>query len=230
MKNKKVKMKSLGTPTVMVFMHGFVDGRCKSAGISQDSGLLNSSYVNGKIELFHKYCSERVDCLETDIAAICTEAQTLLMELESMPAILEENEVPEAENVKFPKKLPISIEEAQVVRAEAREAAKANEAAKQAKANRSQMQKRKTDILQRLVQIRDRIANKETNCRNELSAAVFSLKERFCVYGHGVLLRPVFNYNIPQIELEYEWAFELYNRNHDEMKQKISAVTKKEED
>lgn len=80
MKNKKVKMKGFVTPTAMVFMHGFFDGRFKSAGIDQDSGLLHSAYVNGKVDLFYKYCSERVDRLETDIAAICTEAETLLME------------------------------------------------------------------------------------------------------------------------------------------------------
>lgn len=228
MKNKKVKMKGLGTSTVIVFMHGFFDGRLKSADIDQDSRLLNSAYVNGKVDLFYQYCSERVDRLETDIAAICTEAETLLMELESMPAMIQANEVPAVENVKIPRKLPDSMEEAQVARADARKAAKANEAAEQSKAYRCQMQKRKTDILQRLVQIRARIANKETKCRNELRATVFALKERLCVYGHGVLLKPILNRYIPQVE--YEWAFDLYNKNHDEIKRRISGVVKKEED
>ena len=77
MKNKKVKMKGLATPTVMVFLHGFFDGRFRAAGIDKDSGLLNSAYVNGKTDLFYKYCSERVDRLETDIAAVCTDAEKL---------------------------------------------------------------------------------------------------------------------------------------------------------
>lgn len=228
MKSKKVKMKSLGTPTVIVFLHGFADGRSKSAGISQDGGLLNSAYVNGKIDLFYKYCSERVDRLETDIAAVCTEAETLLMELESIPAMIKRNEVPKAENVKFPAKLPASIEEAQAARADAKKAVKVNHAAEQSKANRNQMEKRKTEILQRLVQIRNRIANREINCRNEISATAFVLKERLCVYGHGVLLKPILNRYIPQ--MEQEWVFELYNKNHNELKERISAAVKKEED
>lgn len=226
MKNKKVKMKGLATPTVMVFLHGFFDGRFRAAGIDKDSGLLNSAYVNGKTDLFYKYCSERVDRLETDIAAVCTDAEKLLLELEDMPEKIREIKVKEAEPVNLPKKLPDSMEEAQIARADARKAAKAKTDAEQAKANKNQMQKRKTEILQQLVMIRDRILNKETNCRNELSATSFALKEHLCVYGHGVLLKPVLHRYIPQ--LEYEWAFDLYNKNHEEIKRRISEVVSKE--
>ena len=198
MKNKKVKMKGLATPTVMVFLHGFFDGRFRAAGIDKDSGLLNSAYVNGKTDLFYKYCSERVDRLETDIAAVCTDAEKLLLELEDMPEKIREIKVKEAEPVNLPKKLPDSMEEAQIARADARKAAKAKTDAEQAKANKNQMQKRKTEILQQLVMIRDRILNKETNCRNELSATSF------------------------------EWAFDLYNKNHEEIKRRISEVVNKE--
>lgn len=226
MKNKKVKMKGLATPTVMVFLHGFFDGRFRATGIDKDSGLLNSAYVNGKTDLFYKYCSERVDRLETDIAAVCTDAEKLFLELEDMPEKIREIKVKEAEPVNLPKNLPDSMEEAQIARADARKAAKAKTDAEQAKANKNQMQKRKTEILQQLVIIRDRILNKETNCRNELSATSFALKERLCVYGHGVLLKPVLHRYIPQ--LEYEWAFDLYNKNHEEIKRRISEVVSKE--
>lgn len=226
MKNKKVKMKGLATPTVMVFLHGFFDGRFRAAGVDQDSGLLNSAYVNGKTDLFYKYCSERVDRLETDIAAVCTDAEKFLLELEDMPAKIREIRVTEVEPVKLPKKLPDSMEEAQLARADARKAAKAKADAEASKASKGQMQNRKTEILQQLVMIRDRILNKETNCRNELSATSFALKERLCVYGHGVLLKPVLHRYIPQ--LEYEWAFDLYNKNHEEIKRRISEVVSKE--
>lgn len=226
MKNKKVKMKGLATPTVMVFLHGFFDGRFRAAGIDKDSGLLNSAYVNGKTDLFYKFCSERVDRLETDIAAVCTDAEKLLLELEDMPEKIRKIRVTEEEPVKLPKKLPDSMEEAQLARADARKAAKAKADAEQSKANKNQMETRKIEILQQLVMIRDRILNKETNCRNELSATSFALKERLCVYGHGVLLKPVLHRYIPQ--LEYEWAFDLYNKNHEEIKRRISEVVSKE--
>lgn len=226
MKNKKVKMKGLATPTIMVFMHGFFDGRFRAAGLDQDSGLLNSAYVNGKTDLFYKYCSERVDRLETDIAAVWTDAEKLLLELEDMPEKIRKIRVTEEEPVKLPKKLPDSMEEAQLARADARKAAKAKADAEQSKVNKNQMETRKTEILQQLVMIRDRILNKETNCRNELSATSFALKERLCVYGHGVLLKPVLHRYIPQ--LEFEWAFDLYNKNHEEIKRRISEVISKE--
>ena len=226
MKNKKVKMKGLATPTIMVFMHGFFDGRFRATGLDQDSGLLNSAYVNGKTDMFYKYCSERVDRLETDIAAVCTDAEKLLLELKDMPEKILKIRVTEEEPVKLPKKLPDSMEEAQLARADARKAAKAKVDAEQSKANKNQMETRKIEILQQLVMIRDRILNKETNCRNELSATSFALKERLCVYGHGVLLKPVLHRYIPQ--LEYEWAFDLYNKNHEEIKRRISEVVSKE--
>ena len=226
MKNKKVKMKGLATPTIMVFMHGFFDGRFRAAGLDQDSGLLNSAYVNGKTDMFYKQCSERVDRLETDIAAVCTDAEKLLLELKDMPEKIRKIRVTEEEPVKLPKKLPDSMEEAQLARADARKAAKAKVDAEQSKANKNQMETRKIEILQQLVMIRDRILNKETNCRNELSATSFALKERLCVYGHGVLLKPVLHRYIPQ--LEYEWAFDLYNKNHEEIKRRISEVVSKE--
>ena len=226
MKNKKVKMKGLATPTIMVFMHGFFDGRFRAAGLDQDSGLLNSAYVNGKTDMFYKYCSERVDRLETDIAAVCTDAEKLLLELKDMPEKIRKIRVTEEEPVKLPKKLPDSMEEAQLARADARKAAKAKVDAEQSKANKNQMETRKIEILQQLVMIRDRILNKETNCRNELSATSFALKERLCIYGHGVLLKLVLHRYIPQ--LEYEWAFDLYNKNHEEIKRRISEVVSKE--
>lgn len=83
MKIKKVEMKGVAAPTIVVFMNGFFDGRFRTAGINQDSGLLNSVYMNGKTALFYKYCNERLDCLETDIASVCIEAEKLLMELKS---------------------------------------------------------------------------------------------------------------------------------------------------
>ena len=226
MKNKKVKMKGLATPTIMVFMHGFFDGRFRATGLDQDSGLLNSAYVNGKTDMFYKYCSERVDRLETDIAAVCTDAEKLLLELKDMPEKIRKIRVTEEEPVKLPKKLPDSMEEAQLARADARKAAKAKVDAEQSKANKNQMETTKIEILQQLVMIRDRILNKETNCRNELSATSFALKERLCVYGHGVLLKPVLHRYIPQ--LEYEWSFDLYNKNHEEIKRRISEVVSKE--
>lgn len=226
MRNKKIKMKNLNTPTIIVFLHGFFDGRFRAAGVDQDSGLLNSAYVNGKTDLFYKYCNERVDRLETDIAAVCTDAEKLLLELEDIPTKICEIRVKEVEPVKLPKKLPDSMEEARLARADARKVAKAKAYAEASKARKSQMQNRKTEIMKQLVMIRYRILNKETNCRNELSATSFALKERMCVYGHGVLLKPVLHRYLPQ--LEYEWAFDLYNKNHEEIKRRISEVVSKE--
>ncbi|MCD8148324.1 MAG: hypothetical protein LUE92_01920 [Clostridiales bacterium] len=184
MRSKKVRMmRGLNVPTCIVFIHGLFDGRLKAAGVDPETGVLNSAYVNGKLNLYHKYCIDMVEGLEEDIAGMCVEAETLLMELVSFPA---------------------STKESQAVRDEARRSA----------------------ILLRLVQISEETGNMETNCRNELAATGFSLRERLCVYAHGALLKPVFNRYIPQIE--YDWAFNSYHANHDEMKVRVSKILKED--
>lgn len=227
MKNKKIRMKGLKTPSSVVFMHGFLNGRFKSAGIDLDSGLLNSAYVNGMMDLFYKYCQERVDKLETEISAICTEAETLFIELKAIPDNMSNRTSEERNKEKIPDKLPTTIQEAQEMRAIARRITEAKDTSEHARGVINDKNNRRTEIVQRLVQIRDRIITKENNCYNELNATAFLLKERFCIYGHGVLLQPVLNRYIPAVD--YAGILERYDTNHHEIKSRISALTKKEE-
>lgn len=227
MKNKKISMKGMKTPSPVVFMHGFFNGRFKSAGIDLDSGLLNSAYVNGMMDLFYKYCQERVDKLETDISAICTEAETLFIELKAIPENMSDRMSEEKNMEKIPDKLPSTIQEAQEIRAIARRIAEAKDFSEHSRGAINEKNSRRTEIIQRLVQIRDRIITKENNCYNELNATAFLLKERFCIYGHGVLLRPMLNRYIPNVD--YDRILECYDTNHQEIKSRISTLTKGEE-
>lgn len=227
MKNKKIRMKGLKTPSPVVFMHGFFNGRFKSAGIDLDSGLLNSAYVNGMMDLFYKYCQERVDKLETDISAICTEAETLFLELKAIPENMSDRMSEEKNMEKIPDKLPSTIQEAQEIRAIARRIAEAKDSSEHSRGAINEKNSRRTEIIQRLVQIRDRIITKENNCYNELNATAFLLKERFCIYGHGVLLQPMLNRYIPNVD--YDRILECYDINYQEIKSRISTLTKGEE-
>lgn len=227
MKNKKISMKGMKTPSPVVFMHGFFNGRFKSAGIDLDSGLLNSAYVNGMMDLFYKYCQERVDKLETDISAICTEAETLFIELKAIPENMSDRMSEEKNMEKIPDKLPSTIQEAQEIRAIARRIAEAKDFSEHLRGAINEKNSRRTEIIQRLVQIRDRIITKENNCYNELNATAFLLKERFCIYGHGVLLQSMLNRYIPNVD--YDRILECYDTNHQEIKSRISTLTKGEE-
>lgn len=227
MKNKKISMKGMKTPSPVVFMHGFFNGRFKSAGIDLDSGLLNSAYVNGMMDLFYKYCQERVDKLETDISAICTEAETLFIELKAIPENMSDRMSEEKNMEKIPDKLPSTIQEAQEIRAIARRIAEAKDFSEHSRGAINEKNSRRTEIIQRLVQIRDRIITKENNCYNELNATAFLLKERFCIYGHGVLLQPMLNRYIPNVD--YDRILECCDTNHQEIKSRISTLTKGEE-
>lgn len=225
MKNKKIKIKNLATPTIILFMHGFIDGRFKFAKISNDNGLLNSSYINGKVNLFYKYCNERINLLEMDIADICIEAEKLIMELESIHTIMINTyKVPTSNNIEFSKIMPTSLVEAKI----ARDIAITNEKANKLEEKKNQIRKRKIYILNRLTEIKSCILNSEIQCRNELISTTLALKERIVVYIHGVILGPALDSYIPKIE--YNMVFNnLYNENYGEIIQRISNILKKEE-
>ena len=128
---------------------------------------------------------------------------------------------------KIPDKLPSTIQEAQEIRAIARRIAEAKDSSEHSRGAINERNSRRTEIIQRLVLIRDRIITKENNCYNELNATAFLLKERFCIYGHGVLLQPMLNRYIPNVD--YDRILERYDRNHQEIKSRISTLTKGEE-
>lgn len=226
MNNKKPKMRGINTPTPIVFFHGFLNGRFKSACVDKESNLLNSAYINGKVNLFSMYCKERIIKLETDLSAIRTEAETLIMEFAALPAVQQDKLDGESMIEEVPIRLPKKMDEAQANRAAAKNVAKAAENAEQLKIKKEQIATRRVEIIKRLVQIRNRITTKENNCYHELGATADALKERFCIYGHGVLLKPVYHHYIPG--LEYNWVLEEYNADHEELRRRIATILKEE--
>ncbi|MCD8147943.1 MAG: hypothetical protein LUD84_11830 [Clostridiales bacterium] len=83
---KKVpKLPGLWVPRFFILLHGFFDGRLGAAAIDEESGELNSAYVNGKLFRFYKFCHEWVSQLERDSAGIRTEAAALIQEFYSLP-------------------------------------------------------------------------------------------------------------------------------------------------
>jgi hypothetical protein len=193
MKNRN-HLKGLHTPRPFVFIHGFLNGRCKTAALDQESKLLNSAYIHGKCCLFSELCREQVIQLETELAEARTDAQKLLLKLRALPM----PPLPEGDDA---------------------ETAHAKAKCDRIAANRA-------EIIGHLIEIRDEIATRERVCCEGLTATAEALKERFAVYGHGVLLKPVCSSYIPDVS--YESALEGYRADHDALRQKIDNVLKEE--
>lgn len=213
--NKKPRCKGAWVPRPITFLHGFLNGRFKTAGVDQETQLLNSAYIHGQVFLYGELCKRQMVRLECKLSAAYTEAGALIAELAALPA-----PPPFGGDDRSGGTLPASAAEAQCRRLAGKKAA-------QASALRSRTAGRRQEILIRLLELRDRTASRERICTEELEAAAEALKSRFCTYGHGVLLKPVRTWNIP--EVDHSRYLENYRAEHDPIKRKMAAILDREE-
>lgn len=222
MKKKNPKLKGLKTPNLFVFIHGFVNGRMRTAAVDGERGYVNSAYVHGRIHLFDEFCKKRIVQLEKETSEPRSEAQTLILELQALPCPPAIHDQPNAQAEKFPD----TVTEAQSCRAKAAAAAKNAEIIAAHKQKREDIIARRSWIIRRLIKIREQLALSERVCAEELSATAHALQDRFCVYGHGALLKPVCPDHIPAIEFESFLAN--YLAESEALQQKITAVLEEE--
>lgn len=226
MRNKTLTLRGVHTPRPFLFIRGFVNGRMKTADLDQENSRLSSAYVSGMTCLFNEYCQKRVAMLETDLSAVRMEAETLLLELKALPRDSQAEASAEAPGVSA--KLPTTVAEAQRFRAVARSSAQAAELSSLVLEKQEAATARRTAILGRLAEIRSRIATKEQVCCQEFGATADALRARFCVYAHGVLLKPIRTRYIP--EMEYAQYMDNYYAAHNTLKREIAVVLKSQEE
>lgn len=228
MKKKTLKLKGLKTPKLCLFILGFTNGRMKTAAVDSESGNLNSAYIHGKIYQFDKLCHERVVHLERGLSELRTEAQTLILELNELvvPPPYRSNDL--ATNSTGGVVTQDSILAAQARRAAAANAEKAAQAASQHKQEQENILARRAWIVRRLVAIREKLALEERICFEELAATADTLRNCFCAYGHGALLKPINTTYIPPID--YQCYLDGYWTDHEALKVKITNVLEKEAD
>ena len=78
---KKVKMRGLYTPRILLFVHGFLDGRFKGAVLDSEKNVLNSAYVHDKIFQYNEFLEKNLMSLENEMQEIRTEAECIIQEL-----------------------------------------------------------------------------------------------------------------------------------------------------
>lgn len=226
MKKKTLKLKGLKTPKLFLFVHGFTNGRMKTAAVDSESGNLNSAYIHGKIYLFDKLCHDRVAQLNRELSETRTEAETLTLELNELvvPTQYRANDL--AAHGAGEAKHPDSVAAAQAGRAAAASAERAAQAADKRKQERENILARRAWIIRRLVAIREKLALEERTCSEELAATADALRNCFCAYGHGALLKPVNLSYIPPVD--YRPYLDGYRTDHEALMKKITGVLEKE--
>ena len=197
----------------------------KTAAVDSESGNLNSSYIHGKIYQFDKLYHERVVQLERSLSEIRTEAETLILELNELVV-----PPPYHSNGLATNSTGGVVTQDSIVAAQARRAAAANaeKAASQHKQERVNILARRAWIVRRLVAIREKLALEERICFEELAATADALRNCFCAYGHGALLKPINTTYIPLID--YQGYLDGYWTDHEALKVKITNVLEKEAD
>ena len=222
MKKKVLKMKGLRTPKPIIFVHGFINGRMKTAALNPESGHLNSAYIFGKIYQFEKLCHDRAKCLEKDLCDIRTNAEMLIFKLNTLP-------IPSADGGKG-----VQVKEmdpgSKASSADRRAAAAAMDAAAKdaaaAKEQREQIMAERMETVQQLIQIREQISLKQIVCMEELGATADALRNCFCTYGHGAMLRPMNPGYLPPVEFEGHLAS--HRDDCEALKKKINDAVDKE--
>lgn len=228
MRKKVLKLKGLKTPKWCLFIHGFTNGRMKTAAVDSESGNLNSAYIHGKIYLFEKLCHERVRQLDCELSESRTEAETLILELNELvvpPQCCSNDFAANGTESAIP---PDTAAAAQAGRAAAASAEKAAKAAAQRKQECEKILARRAWIVCRLVAIREELALEERICSEELAAVADALRSCFCAYGHGALLKPINPTYVPPVD--YQCYLDGCRTDHEVLKAKITNVLGKEVD
>jgi len=185
MQNKKLKLKGLHTPRCLIFLHGLIDGRAKTAELDPESKILTSAYVSGRIFLFDELCCKCAAKLENELNVVRTEAETLIQTLADLP------EPPTDKAAAVPMVSETSVQ-AQACRAAAASAANLEQTKKSLMAQRQ-------ECVNRLIELRSRLALAENICNARLTATADALRSRLCTYARGVLLKPVYEDYIPAV-------------------------------
>lgn len=197
---KKNKIKGLYTPNLLVSIRGFWDARIrKTAVVDPDSGLLVSGYITGMSSRLQAYEAGKVDDLGNEVKAARAEASGLVTEyaqlrrrMEPMPQIPDPGDVHRVR---------------QYQRADAR--------------NRAAIA-RMYEIESRLMEISNKLRDREHHVLQELSRVRSLMRSKFSAYGHGMMLRPVGDNMIPELSLA--GSLEIYHQLHREEDARIRRI------
>ena len=223
MKHKKLKLKGLKVPKFLVFLYGFINGRTKTAAINGEHGYLDASYIHGRTHLFDELCKKYIIQLEKELSEARAEAETLMLELQTLSCPAQPQNTGAAPRMG---KLPDTVAQAQLCRDEAVAAKRAAERRDAWKQQREEVLARQSWIIRRLVKIREQLTLGERVCVEELSAIAHALQERFCIYCHGALLKPVHPDYIAPVEFAHFMVD--YHADYEALKQKITDILDKE--
>ena len=179
-KNCYLKMKALRMPGLLLWTRGVIHGKLLHTGeLDQQTERISSGFIPARFARFQSACA--VCCEETEAALgpLWTEADRTLLELRTLSAELKQQSG-----------LPADPGQDSPTQARSRERQT------EARATRTA---RQLQLRQRLAGLSNTIAGKLRLAEMREQATAAQLRSTFSAYGHGLLLRPVAERNLPPV-------------------------------
>ena len=217
MKQKTLKIKGMGGPRCLIFLHGFFSGRFKVAALNSETGCINSGYITEMCNLYDSLSHNRVKILENETKAVRCEAFDIMAEEAQIRMSLEEvkyNETQKRELIEGMKRNTIQ---------EHRDAKKYQIDRHKLISEQNQLVSKHRANIKRLGEIDEKIRSCELTAKEELEATATVLQSIFATYTKGALLRPVQPEYIPNIE---RYDFKLYKQPHKDEDEQMRSILK----
>lgn len=221
MKKNRMYVPGMRVPRPIVFLHGFVSGRCKAVGLDPETGLICSGYITEKLNLYDSLSHDRVKQLEDETKDVRSEAFGIMVEEVQIRQSLDEVQAKDDEvrrNELLPKPEPVTIQE---IRDARKRQAVINKHRAQIDDDQQQLASKHKANIKRLGEIEEKIRSCELKAQEEMESAAARLQSIFATYTKGALLRPVQPSCIPVIN---RYDFELYKQSHEAEDKKMRSI------
>ena len=169
-------MKGLHTPRFLIWCKGFTHGKLRTGGLDPETNTLSSGYITGQTKRFRNACIVRREEADAKLTKAWTEADQLLIEYSTLSAALADSD-------------------GQNARSETSAQARARERAAGKRANRQ-------TILKNMAGLVNTIRGEYDTAHDQMEATAESLLSVYACYGHGLLMKPIYQNVLP--ELPYE--------------------------
>lgn len=197
-------MKGLHTPRFFLWCRGFLHGKIiHTGGLNPETNTISSGYITGQIKHFRNACITRREQAETKLTKEWAEADQLLIDLTAISVAL-------ADSSNYQK---FANESSAQVRA--REKAAETRASREAE---------RLAVLKRLSEISNAIRAEIGLAHDQMAATAEALLSGFAAYGHGLILQPVFQHNLPTIT--YEGCAEQILKSHEDTWNTMASILK----
>lgn len=182
MKTKTLPMKGIRTWKILLWLHGFWDGKITHTGcLDSETKVIVSAYVTSQIKNFYGVCVNRCEEAEKKLSKTWCDAEQLLVDYANITS----------EITKANKKESNQNENNTQIRQNERASKRRYLYEEELKAIIKKIKKLESDI------------REEYNLVNaQAEATVEFLYSAFACYANGLLMKPIYEYNLPYINYE----------------------------